>query len=155
MKKLVVALLISASAPVMSVGGVLGAVVSGAVGSAIGKVAGKAAMSPDINETMEKSAATINLSCPKMIDDSTRMDSASVDPGRMFTYHHTMVKLNLKDVNFQYVQGQFTNDLRARVCANKDMTLILQRGVTFAYEYKAKDGRMIGTLLVKASHCGL
>ena len=155
MKKFFAILLISSSATAAIGAGVVGSVVGGLVGSAIGKVAGKAAMSPDIEKTMQKSAEAINSQSPKMIDDATRIDSASVDPERTFTYHHTMIKFNLSDINYQFFQGQFTHDLRTRVCANKGMTPMLQQGVTVAYEYKTKDGRMIGTIPVKASHCGL
>lgn len=132
--------------------GLVGGLVGGAVGSVVGK---SVAQDGSIEKSLQKTADGINAKGPRMIDDATRMDGVTVGPGRIFTYHHTMVKFLLKDVDMAVFEGQHTNDTRARICATQGVRPMLANGVTIVYAYKTKDGKRIGSVPIDRKHCGI
>lgn len=144
----------SFSAPVMA-GGVIGGLIGGAVGGAIGKGVGQAVTTTDVGKTLSVAAESVNKKTPIMVDAHTRLDGASAGPGRIFTYHNTFVNAALNDVDMTLFYGLFRRELRTRVCENKAMHPMLKLGVTAVYEYRSKDGQIVGSVSVTQKDCGL
>lgn len=132
--------------------GIVGGLFGGDFGSMMGKSMGQ---SESIEASIKKTVDAINAKGPQMLDESTRMDFVTFGPPRTVTYHHTMVNFYLKDVNRAVFDGEFTNNTRAKVCANQGIKQMFLNNVSFVYEYKTKDGQRIGPVLVNRSHCGI
>lgn len=136
--------------------GIFGELFGGVVGGAVGNMAGKAVASPaDIEKSLAKAAAKANEKTPQMVDSSTRMDRVSSGPGRIFTYHHTMISMTKKDVNVDAFNGSFASGLRSRICATEGMRPLFANGVTLVYSYLDSDGLPIGVVNITPQNCGI
>ena len=127
----------------------------GLFGGAIGSLIGKSASTEDVEKSLALTAEKINQKTPTMSDAETRVDRATAGPGRQLTYHHTMINLDRKNANLAIFNGEFTNGLRAKICANPGMKPIFANGVTLVYSYRSRDGQQIGAVSVEPKHCGL
>jgi hypothetical protein len=109
-------------------------------------------MKTTVEQELATEVTTLNKQLPKMADKETRIDSVSSGPGRLFTYHYTMINDTAGTVNLPYFIANFAPGLRAGVCQN--LAQMIKRGVTVAYEYRGHDGKPITTVTTTPASCG-
>lgn len=49
---------------------------------------------PSVDEVLAKTASELNKTCPVMVDEYSRFDSAVAFPDRSFQYNYTLIKLS-------------------------------------------------------------
>lgn len=100
------------------------------------------------------SAEAVNKQVPMMVDEGTRLDRVVPGPGLLATYQYTFIKVRRIDADPRLLSGDFSKDLRNKVCANEKLYIFLKHGVTLAYSYSSNDGVTLGTINVTPKDCG-
>lgn len=95
----------------------------------------------DYEHTLAMSAKTVNLVCPTMIDEETRLDSVATRPGRNYLYYFTV--LNIDRSTLELEDEEICDLLRETVLENlKGDFSIAEFGknnVTLIYNYNDKN----------------
>lgn len=128
----------------------------GAFGSAIGKViAGYFSPSPTKSaiSQLNKFADEENRKLPAMLDDVTRLDRLSIGPGVRTNYHHTLVSVQVGEIDKSYLSGFLRSQISSKVCANGDMRTVMRNGGTYSYIYRDKNGVDIFQIDLSESDC--
>lgn len=130
----------------------------------VGKMVGKASFSPSKLseeeilakqvEGFEAGAKKINDSLPRMVDEDTRMDWASVGPGALVTYHYTLPNYSSTDIDPGLMRTNLFPIVKNSVCSSKDMELSLQYGGKYKYSYSGNDGILISEFTIDRTDCG-
>jgi hypothetical protein len=76
-----------------------------------------------------------------MIDKETRIDSMSAGPGKMLTYHYTMVNYAMEEVDPDKAKEAIRPPAIAHIRSSEEMKALKDAGVLFTYKYADKNGR--------------
>ncbi len=95
---------------------------------------------PVMNKFMELKAAEINKSCPIMIDEYTRLDSASVMADNSFQFSYTLVQMDASALNPDTVRKYMEPGIVEHVRLSPDMKLFRDSKITIVYKYNDKNG---------------
>jgi hypothetical protein len=105
---------------------------------------------------LHAAADEVNRHAPTMVDAETRLDRASEGPGPSFTYHYTLLKLDLAKFapgEYDRRRAPFQSELRKRVCGSTEMAGMLNAGVAVYFAYLDHAGRDAGTYSVTKQSC--
>lgn len=94
----------------------------------------------------------INRSTPKMIDDFTRLDSATYTPGRITTFY-TLPSSKKSDIDAKILVSEGRAGAAAQLCSDSAARKLLQSGVTYGYFYRDSSGSRIAEFAVYATDC--
>jgi hypothetical protein len=108
------------------------------------------------NETIEslllETAYKLNEQTPMMVDAETRLDLIT-SIGKLMQYKYTMINSDKNNIN----SNQFQNEMRAMLtnnqCANKDILLFLNNGVSYQYTHFDKNGLLISVIKISIDNC--
>lgn len=148
----------------LSIAGVIFAFIAWAISGQIGRELGNAAFSTSkpsqkeieatLNEALRLAARQVNQSTPIMVDENTRMDTATIGPGLRMTYHYTLPRYSSRDIEPAWLYQNLRPVVKTSVCNNKKMQLSLKHGVTYVYSYAGNDGTKISSFEIKGIDCG-
>ena len=105
-------------------------------------------------EGLETAAEILNRQVPMMVDDFTRMDSVTVGPGAMITYHYSLPGHTSQDWDETF-QQEHEATVRQKTCAMEGMKPSLEWGAIYAHAYEGNDGVEITRFEVRQSDCAL
>jgi len=97
-----------------------------------------------VMEEMQQEADAINRQCPVTVDPSIRLDSCSVQKGRVFAYYYTVTNDSIFDAEQFRTIG--TNNVRNTVISNPEMARMRYLGITFRYLYNDMKGNVMHTI---------
>lgn len=106
----------------------------------------------NIEDILNKTAASINKKAPMAIDAETRLDSAQTS-NHEFRYRYTLINHNAEDISAREIQRTTWKTLLKNLCASNDMKTFRDNDVTVMYSYFGRDGRQIATLSASPSQC--
>jgi uncharacterized RDD family membrane protein YckC len=101
-------------------------------------------------------AAAANIGTPKMIDETTRLDSAEPGPGRAIQYNYTILSDAADDINQEFKEGFETamrKPLKDQICSSDDVKPLRDIGTTFRYRYSNRYGGLIALISIPSSEC--
>ena len=104
---------------------------------------------------LEKAAKVLNKNTPKMIDEVTRMDAATIGPGFRVNINYMLPKHSAGEIDADQLAQNIRPTLKSYACSKKNMKLLLQYGADFAYLYHDKDGMLITSITINRNDCGL
>ncbi len=104
---------------------------------------------------LEKAAKVLNKNTPKMIDEDTRMDAATIGPGFRINTNYTLPKHSAGEINADQLAQNIRPTLKNYACSKKNMKLLLQYGADFVYLYHDKNGILITSITIDRNDCGL
>ena len=135
-------------------GDIFGANIFGAnvFGALIGP-SGSLGQEASVDDALAKVSAQMNKKMPIAVDQDTRLDRVSAEPGRHFTYHYTLVSLRRSDVDQANFDTLVKPQLKTRLCESVEMKNFLKNGVTISYLYRGSDGHLIGGAEFSPSDC--
>lgn len=88
-------------------------------------------------------ASDANRHCPLMIDDETRADSISAGPGRMLTYHITLVNHTANDLDVDKLRERLRPGIIRTVKSDAFLKVLREHDVTFVYSYSDKNHKPV------------
>ena len=146
---------------VLSALGFIGILIAASIGGQIGKEVGKAALRPSQQEVeaklvegFTKTANQYNQRLPMMVDQDTRLDKVTVEPGPRAVYHHTFPKYTSRDIDANWLQTKLRPEVMRKVCASADMKKSLPYGGIYVYAYSGSDGVEITRFEIDRNDCG-
>lgn len=133
------------------VGFIIGAVIGFIVSFSAGFVAGykQAEVS-----AVEQAVIDSNKALPKMIDEDTRMDKASIDQkAKEYSLQFTFVNILASDIDISVLNDNFTQAIKPGTCDVPQFQLFFSEGYTMNYIYNDKNGKFITMYSVKPTDC--
>ncbi|MGH8562748.1 MAG: hypothetical protein ACREXW_01155 [Gammaproteobacteria bacterium] len=127
--------------------------VSGTVFDLLGRDLASAAMSPDLDAVLAKTASTLNARLPMMVDKDTRLDSTIPGPGKNFTYVYTLPAYRSAELDPATTMAAVTPYVKGNTCGLTDMKGFFKNGISVIYLYRGNDGREIGRVTVSPADC--
>ncbi|MCK9574741.1 MAG: hypothetical protein WC979_03205 [Candidatus Pacearchaeota archaeon] len=91
---------------------------------------------------LNQSAVTMNTTCPRMIDDITRLEFTKVYPPKTIDYNYTLLapKSNFTDLQISEIKSKMEVSLIQNIRINSAMGILRDNNVTFIYTYKDMNG---------------
>ncbi len=103
---------------------------------------------PTIEQLMALAAHEVNKTCPSMVDNATRLDSAVAQlQEKIFRYNYT-INMERKDIDTGFVRKKIEPGIVQNVKTNPDMQTFRENKVTIAYNYNDKNGEYIMSIFV-------
>jgi hypothetical protein len=133
----------------VGLGDIFGANIFGAL---IGR-SGSLGNDASVDDALVKVSAQMNKKMPIAVDQDTRLDSVSAEPGKHLTYHYTLVSVSSSDVDQAKFNKLIKPQLKTRLCESVEMKKFLKNGVTISYLYRGNDGHLIGGAEFSPSDC--
>jgi hypothetical protein len=133
----------------------------GADAASLGDMVGMLAGRPNdhnsernIDEALANVSVHINRKVPMMVDEETRLDRVTAEPGHRLSYHYTVTAMPKKGMSSAEFVKLIRPTLRERLCTSREMKGFLQNGVTIAYLYRSGDGKPLGATQFAPAECG-
>ena len=104
------------------------------------------------NQKLKEEIVNINKQLPLMVDESTRLDSASFDKNEL-TYTYTFLNVDITEIEVDKFASELSVRLKINVCKNETTKTILNDGKTIKYTYKDKNNTDITSVIVTSSDC--
>lgn len=117
--------------------------------------AGEGEGSRNLDQTLANVSAHLNRSAPLTLDEDTRLDRVTSEPGHKLSYHYTLTTVQSRAFKRAEFQKLIREPLQAKLCSSTEMRSFLVHGVTISYNYLGSDGRRLGAARFTASDCGL
>lgn len=92
---------------------------------------------------LETAVNEVNKRCPVMIDQYTRLDSASVISGNSMQYNYTLINTELSEVNQDTVKKYVLPEIINNVKTSPDLKPFRDLKTTLIYSYRDKNGLAI------------
>lgn len=159
---------------VFGVVGVVTAVVVVLLAMGVGKLAGRAGVEALSDATamddLSGAVTLANQQLPRMVDELTRLDRMSSGPGRVLTYHYTLVGYYEPVANPDGVIDPFDRidplgirtdldgykaRLTQRACESPSTRSFLADKVTIIYRYNDANGRQFFDVTIPPERCRL
>lgn len=98
---------------------------------------------PKFEDNLAKIANEVNKTCPKMIDQDTRLDNVVAHSNNKFQYNYTLVNLSAETVDtikfHQLVDANIINNVKS----NPDLKIYRDNKTTIGYLYKDFSGNYL------------
>lgn len=135
-------------------GAVLAIAIAGAIGFGKYYLSGSSGQSTEerLQAEMFAAADQINADAPIMIDEDTRLESASA-ADRRFRYNYTMVSYEADELDPEVFASHMWPQLKSAVCTQEEMAVFMDNRIPVIYAYYGKEGREIATLTVEHTDC--
>lgn len=144
------------------------------LGIGVGKLAGRggaeAVFDATTEEGLAKAVTLTNQQLPRMVDESTRLDRVSREPGRVLTYHYTLVGYYEPNPDpsglidpFEAVDplriyddlDGFKSRIANGACESPSTRAFLADKVTVVYQYSDVHARKRFDVTITPERCGL
>lgn len=87
-------------------------------------------------------AKVLNEGAPKMVDEITRLEKATVGPGKLLTIDVTITSIKVADIDRVVWNTEVIPKLKAGILGST-ITTVLRTGNTLTYRYTGSDGALI------------
>lgn len=94
-------------------------------------------------KVLETAVSEVNKKCPMMVDQYTRLDSASVVPDNSMQYNYTLINTELGEVNQDTVKKYVFPEIIKNVKTSPELKVFRDLKTTFIYSYRDKNGLAI------------
>jgi len=96
---------------------------------------------------LQKIAASVNLSVPRKIDQSTVFERAISGPRKHFTYLYTLQSDRLKNPDL------LSRKIRSSSCADRKMAVLFRNGITMHWKYRGPEGKPLHEITLRPDDC--
>lgn len=103
---------------------------------------------PSFDKQMKKAAEEVNKKCPVVLDEYSRLDSASTIGDKSFLYYYTLVDLEKSEVNLDTVNKYIRPYIINNVKTNPELKPFRNHQVTMDYNYYDKNGVFVTKISV-------
>lgn len=104
-------------------------------------------------QQLEQASNELNKQLPRMYDKVTRLDTTVAGPSKTWVYMYTIVSPDSSKLTQRDLDKYLGIKVRNGVCTADFMKIFIDNGVQVKYVYRANDGSVIGTIVVKPSDC--
>lgn len=94
-------------------------------------------------KVLETAVNEVNKNCPVMVDEYTRLDSASLVSDHEMQYNYTLINTELEEVNQDTVKKYVMPEIINNVKTSPDLKAFRDLKTTLIYSYRDKNGLAI------------
>jgi len=103
---------------------------------------------------IDVAVANSNKELPKMIDEETRMDLASINQkSKYYSLSFTLVNLLVSEIDIGILNDNFEQSIKPSTCGIQQFQLFFSEGYTINYVYKDKNGKFISQYSITPKEC--
>jgi hypothetical protein len=103
---------------------------------------------------IDKAVTESNEKLPRMVDEETRMDLASIDQkSKNYSLSFTLVNLLVSEIDIGIINDNFEQSIKPSTCSIKQFQLFFSEGYTINYVYKDKSGKFISQYSIDPKEC--
>jgi len=103
----------------------------------------------NFDDLLKEAAAEINMDCPIMVDDETRLDSVIAKANRLFIYQYSLINMEANDVDTTDLKIFLVKGVLDNARYNPSMEEFRRNKVKMNYRYHDKDGIYLFEIRVK------
>lgn len=100
----------------------------------------------DYNYTLAIAAKAENFGCPKMIDESTRLDSVKARHDRIYSYYYSFIDMSADDIANENFCEDWESSILENIVAMKQVQEFGKNAVTLTFDIKDKTGEHLCTV---------
>jgi len=100
----------------------------------------------DYNYALAIAAKAENFGCPKMIDESTRLDSVKARHDRIYSYYYSFVDMSSEDIENENFCEDWELSIIENITAMKEVQEFGKNGVTLTFDIKDKTAEHLCTV---------
>lgn len=130
---------------------VIAILIGGAMGKGVVRSFFNQSGTKNIVQELEKAAIEINSSCPKLLDEETRLDGAKSGPGKKFSYYYTLVKYSAQEVEKSIFDKDIAPEIKKIALKGDGIRTMLGNGIFVEYHYSGKNGKFISMVKIDPS----
>jgi hypothetical protein len=102
---------------------------------------------------LELEVINLNNGLPKRIDDDTRADSISVEPGPRLVTKYTYTSFSTAEFDIDKFNKKVKKNIKNGICENDEVLKRMQLGLIYRYEFYGNDGIELVTAEFGISDC--
>jgi hypothetical protein len=102
----------------------------------------------DVEQLLAITSRQVNLSCPKLEDPTTRLDSTQALPNKTFQYNYTLTDLLRDSTDIELLYAGFETAMIKNAKSNPDLQLFRNHNVTFVYRFFDRAGSMLTRIVI-------
>ena len=100
------------------------------------------------DKQMKDAAIEVNKKCPMVVDEYSRLDSASTIDDKNFLYYYTLVDIEKSEVNLDTVNKYIRPNIIMNVKNTPELKAFRDNKVTIDYNYYDKNGVFVTKISV-------
>jgi zinc-ribbon domain len=101
-----------------------------------------------VDMALTRIADQANQNCPRMLNNSIRIDNVTALPGKTLQYSFTFLNIQKGQLNFDSLSTQMAPTIIGKIKSSPEMQQLRIWHITFIYNYKDEDGNDLGQLKV-------
>ncbi len=102
---------------------------------------------------LELEVINLNNGLPKIIDDDTRVDSISVEPGPRLLTKYTYTTFSTEEFDMEVFNKRVKKIIKKSICDNDEIMERMKLGLIYSYEFSGKDGIKLATAEFEINDC--
>jgi hypothetical protein len=102
--------------------------------------AGREGQAKQLDNVLLQVSEYMNKRMPEVIDQDTRLDRVSAEPGAHFSYHYTLLSSNSSEIDKVSFANTIRLQLKSKLCDSAQIRSFFSHGVTVGYMYQGNDG---------------
>ena len=103
---------------------------------------------------LDKVSEQINVDLPSQVDESTRLESTTVN-GDMLQFNYTLMPPLSDTLDADNFMARYGDGIQQIICEKGRLRRMLQNDFRVAYQYQLADGSELGTIKVERADCGV
>ncbi len=96
-----------------------------------------------IEEQLKDAAVEINKISPKMMDEYSRLDSATTIADKTFKYHYTLINMTKEEVHIDILTRFIRPEIIENARNSPELKIFRENKITLSYNYYDKNGEFI------------
>jgi hypothetical protein len=102
---------------------------------------------------LELEVLNLNNGLPKTIDEDTRVDSISVEPGPRLLTKYTYTTFSTEDFDMEVFNKRVKKIIKKSICDNDQIMERMKLGLIYSYEFSGNDGIKLATAEFEINDC--
>ncbi len=102
---------------------------------------------------LELEVSLLNRDLPKIIDDDTRADSISVEPGPRLVTKYTYTSFSSEEFDSEIFNKKVKKNIKKGICDNDEILKKMGLGLVYSYEFFGNDGIKLATAEFEFKDC--
>lgn len=102
---------------------------------------------------LELEVINLNSSLPKIIDEDTRVDNISIEPGPRLLTKYTYTNFSTDEFDSELFDKKVSNIIKKSICNNDEILGRMNLGLIYSYEFSGNDGVKLATAEFDVNDC--
>ena len=102
---------------------------------------------------LELEVVNLNNGLPRTLDDDTRVDSISVEPGPRLVTRYTYTTFSTEEFDSELFNKRVKKIIKKSICDSDEILKRMELGLIYSYEFSGNDGIKLATAEFETSDC--